>query len=256
MVKKQKHHDEHIDETWLIPYADLLTLLLALFIVLFAMSEIDGHKLRKLANSFNIVFNGGTGVLEFDSPVPPKEQQPETSPENNQDRLEASDTKTDEERNEQENKKIEELKKLIDDYIKKNKLENDLSTGISTEGLKITIREKALFHSGSAEVLPEAKVLAKKISVLLEKAAPREINISGHTDNVPINNELFKSNWELSTTRAVNFMKVILENKRLDPSTFSATGYGEFRPVADNSTATGKAMNRRVEITIEWLIEK
>lgn len=79
---------------------------------------------------------------------------------------------------------------------------------------------------------------------------PRSIIISGHTDNVPIRNAGFQSNWELSVMRAINFMKVILENNRLNPSMFSAKGFGEFKPVASNDTEEGKKKNRRVEILI------
>lgn len=92
--------------------------------------------------------------------------------------------------------------------------------------------------------------IAKEISDLLVIDPPRNIIISGHTDNVPIHTAKFESNWELSVMRAVNFMKIILENDKLDPRWFSAKGYGEYKPVASNATKEGRAKNRRVEILI------
>jgi chemotaxis protein MotB len=106
-----------------------------------------------------------------------------------------------------------------------------------------------LFDSGIAEVRPSDRQLAKEISQLLMET-PKNIIISGHTDNVPIRNSRFESNWDLSVMRAVNFMKVLLENKKLNPALFSAKGYGEYKPIASNSTESGRLKNRRVEILI------
>jgi chemotaxis protein MotB len=92
--------------------------------------------------------------------------------------------------------------------------------------------------------------MASEIAELLIMDPPRNIIISGHTDNVPIRNSNFESNWELSVMRAVNFMKIILKNDQLDPKWFSAKGFGEFQPVAGNNTKEGRAKNRRVEILI------
>ena len=103
-----------------------------------------------------------------------------------------------------------------------------------------------MFNSGSADVRPEDLNIAKEISRLLEMDVPRSIIISGHTDNVPIKNANFESNWELSVMRAINFMKILLENTQL----FSAKGHGEFQSIASNATEAGRAQNRRVEILI------
>ena len=92
--------------------------------------------------------------------------------------------------------------------------------------------------------------LAREISELLVMNPPRNIIVSGHTDNVPIRNSQFDSNWHLSVMRAVNFMKILLENDDLDPRSFSAKGFGEFEPIASNATAEGRMKNRRVEILI------
>ena len=129
-------------------------------------------------------------------------------------------------------------------------MDNKLETSLSGEGLLVTIEDNVLFESGVAEVREKDQRIAREISALLIMDPPRSIVISGHTDNIPIKNNEYDSNWDLSVMRAVNFMKVLLENDKLEPEWFSAKGYGEFKPVASNDTAEGRAKNRRVEILI------
>ena len=240
MRKKKRHHDEHVDESWLIPYADMLTLLLALFIVLFAVSSIDAEKYQQMMISFNESFQGGTGIMENLSPIPTNS----TSETDNRER------ETEEKNKIQEIQDLNLLKEKIDNYITENSLDSQVKTVLTSEGLLLTILDNALFYSGSAVVRPDAQQLAKKISELLLTNPPRQIVIAGHTDNVPINNSQFRSNWDLSAIRALNFMKILLDNNQLDPSYFRATGYGEYQPVDTNETEIGKARNRRVEVLI------
>ncbi|MFY0759441.1 flagellar motor protein MotB [Metabacillus dongyingensis] len=240
--KKQKHEEEHVDESWLLPYADLLTLLLALFIVLFAMSSVDAQKFQMLARAFNSTFTGGTGVLEYPSPIPDGEmekldQEKEKNPE-----------KEKQETLEQE--KLKEIQKKVNAYIAANSLETQLKTTLTDEGLLITILNDIFFDSGNSSIRKKDEQLAKEISKLLVMNPPRNIIVSGHTDNVPIQNAEFESNWHLSVMRAVNFMKLLLENGQLDPRAFSAKGFGEYNPVADNKSKEGQQKNRRVEILI------
>jgi chemotaxis protein MotB len=239
--KKKQRHEEHIDESWLVPYADILTLLLALFIVLFASSSVDAVRFQQLSNVFNQVFTSGTGFMEFPSDSPSNEP---TSPEQ---RSGAEDLKK-LGKNEQE--KLTEVQERVNAYIKKNDLTDKLGTNLTDEGMLISIRENVLFESGVAEVKIENRKIAKEISDLLVMDLPRNIIVSGHTDNVPIKNYRYESNWDLSVMRSVNFMKLLLENKELDPEMFSAKGHGEFKPVTSNETKKGRAKNRRVEILI------
>jgi chemotaxis protein MotB len=242
MSRRRKRHDkeEHIDESWLIPYADLLTLLLALFIVLFSMSSIDAKKFQALSEVFNEVFSKGSGILEFPNPVSQQNAAVLDEQDVNEEHL---DKKAD-------MQELESLQKKIDSYIVEKELRNVLDTSLTDEGLLVLIRDNVLFTSGSDQVRTDDLEMAKEISDLLVINPPRNIIISGHTDNVPINNSQFASNWELSVMRAVNFMKIVIENERLDPSWFSAKGFGEYEPIASNETAEGRAQNRRVEILI------
>ncbi|CAK6470609.1 flagellar motor protein MotB [Peribacillus castrilensis] len=239
--KKKQRHEEHIDESWLVPYADILTLLLALFIVLFASSSVDAVRFQQLSNVFNQVFTSGTGFMDFPSDSPSNEP---TSPEQ---RTGAEDL---EKLGKNEQEELTEVQERVNAYIEKNDLTDKLGTDLTDEGMLISIRENVLFESGVAEVRSENRKIAKGISELLVMDLPRNIIVSGHTDNIPIKNSKYESNWDLSVMRSVNFMKLLLENKDLDPEMLSAKGHGEFKPVASNETKKGRAKNRRVEILI------
>lgn len=232
-----------MDESWLIPYADLLTLLLALFIVLFAMSSVDAVKFQQLSKAFNDVFAGGTGVFEFQSPMPEGQME---SPDERKEDVE----KNDQDAAAKDQMELQALQQKVNAYIEEKKLTDKLNTKLTDEGLLLTIRDNVLFESGRAEVRASDLTIANEIADLLIMEPPRNIIISGHTDNVPISTARYESNWELSVMRAVEFMKIILKNEQLDPRWFSAKGFGEFQPVATNDTAEGKARNRRVEILI------
>ena len=249
MSKKKHKHEEHVDESWLVPYSDMLTLLMALFMVLFAMSSIDAGKFNQLAISLNSEFTGGTGQEQFLSIIDPKKTE-ELIDEFN-DKMTMEKLKKEEEINSQEMSELEEMKKKIDKYIEENNLSLSLETNLNVGGLMLTIKDHALFESGSSVIRPESQKLATEISKLLESKKPRTILVEGHTDNIPINNEYFRSNWELSVSRSVNFMKTLLHNAKLNPSLFSAVGHGQYKSKASNGTSKGRAENRRVEIIIQ-----
>lgn len=253
MSKKTRHepHEEHADESWLLPYADLLTLLLALFLVLYAMSATDARKFEEMSEAFNAALTSGTGVLDYNK------TEPSDSPPDINDHKASSPSipvsTPDQRRAElmrQEQEDLERLKKQLDNYIKNSGLTSELSTKLNHSQLVVTIRDNALFPSGEAVVKPEARKLAKAISQMLSKFPDYEIIVSGHTDNVPISNSRYPSNWDLSSDRALQFMKILLLNSELDPKRFMPIGYGEYHPIADNNTSVGRAKNRRVEVSI------
>ena len=242
--KKKSGDDGHINESWLLPYADLLTLLLAVFIVLFASSALDETKFSQISSVFNEIFEGGTGVMNHSAPTPapgPKDTDGEGKESNSY--LE-------------DQQSLEEIQHNLDEYIAVQELENQFETQLTEEGLLITIRDSILFETGEATVKPQYANLVKDISNLLVFEKPRQIVITGHTDNVPINSAEFPSNWELSMMRAINFLKPIVSNANLDPQLFSVKGYGEHKPVASNDTAEGRSKNRRVEVLIQPLVLK
>lgn len=237
--KRGKPHEEHEGEAWLLPYSDLMTLLLALFIALFAISQTDQKKLAQMSQAFSAAFNMG-GPSFFDQAGPNVSQQREIM----------SDEDQGNQAYIQENEALEAIKKEMDEYIKQNNLQDELSTQLEEEGLMIRIKEKALFPSGSAELVAESQRIGPLVAGLLA-SIPERVLISGHTDNVPTNTAQYPSNWELSSTRALTFMKFLLSlNSSLNPARFSAIGYSEYRPIATNDTEEGKQQNRRVEILI------
>ena len=237
--KRAKKHEEEASEAWLLPYSDLMTLLLALFICLFAISQTDQTKLQQMAQAFTAAFNMG-GPSFFNQAGPNASMQREimsTEDQGNAAYIE-------------ENRTLEQLQRQLEDYIEQNNLQEELSTQLEEEGLMIRIKERALFPSGSADLVPESQRIGPIVAGLLA-AVPERVLISGHTDTDPISTSQFPSNWELSSVRAMTFMKYLLSiNPDLNPARFSAIGYGEYRPIAPNDTAENKQQNRRVEILI------
>lgn len=255
--RKRKKHEEHVDESWLLPYADLLTLLLALFIVLFASSSIDAQKFNQISDTFSSIVHGGEGLLDSNTNMTPEnETSSAVSDQNDEEEKKEAAEDTEKEKDSEadleaaEREELKKIQKKIETYIEDKDLSDKFSTDLTDEGLLLTINDNVLFNSGSSEVSVKDEEIAKEISDLLVMDPPREVIISGHTDNVPISTSSYNSNWELSVMRSVNFMKLVLENEKLDPRWFSAKGYGEYKPIASNDTAEGREKNRRVEVLI------
>lgn len=245
-LKRKKKHEEHVDEAWLLPYADILTLLLALFIVLFAASEVDSKKFQAISSSFNSELQGGTGILDQEAPV--ESLDPSTTAKLNEDL--PSGESEEEILAAKDQQELEDFQTKIEAYIDEKGLSPRLQTEMTVKGLMITIREGVLFESGSADIIGGSQTIADEISNLLVSDPPRMIFIEGHTDNIPAGTKEYPTNWELSSARAINFMKILLENDKLDPEKFSATGYSEYHPIATNDTPEGRTENRRVEVLI------
>lgn len=258
--KRAEHHEEHADETWLVPYADLLTLLLALFIVLFAMGKTDEKKMGQMGRSFNIAFGGGgTTMFPFDHLAPqlvPGENPAATSNKDKPNVFEVTPSSPPAgtaavQAALRETVQLIQLKESVDRYIKLHGLVGQLDAQSTEDGVRLRIKDSALFESGQAVLRAESQTLAADIAKLLA-GLPQQIVVAGHTDNVPINTFLYPSNWELSGARAINFMRFLLgQEPSLKPENFSAIGYGEFRPIGVNTTAEGRSKNRRVEV---WII--
>ncbi len=260
MSRKKEHHEEHISEAWLIPYADLLTLLLALFIVLFASSQVDAEKFSAMKEAFGGIFAGTDGVIgeggigidgtdigtgqtgqqtEYTAPPTEPTTTPSSSGNGSGDGIPLS-------------QRLEELQAKFDQYISQHALTGKLQTEISNETVMIIISDVVLFDSGSASIKPGFEETIYAIGNILAENPDLEVQIQGHTDNVPINTSTFATNWDLSSARALNFMKILLKDGRLDPAHYSAIGLGEYRPIASNDTDQGKALNRRVEVTARF----
>ena len=218
---------------WITTYSDLVTLLLCFFVLLFSFSEIDARKFEAIIKSFQ----GSTGVLDMGKTV---DEDKYISQALTSDRLF---------RNMPQTESLESLHRQLDEYIKENKLEATIVLGVEERGLLIRFTDQVLFDSGKAEIKPEAVPIMQNIGEIL-RTNNRFIRVEGHTDNVPINTLFYPSNWELSTSRAVNVVKFFMEEVGITPARLSAAGYGEYHPIADNDTAVNRQKNRRVDVVI------
>ncbi|MFN3780764.1 MAG: flagellar motor protein MotB [Candidatus Kapaibacteriota bacterium] len=239
-MKKLRNKEEETGRTsadrYLITYADLITLLLGLFVILYVTSRVDEERYKEFAKAFSEFFKSndskqilGEGLSPF---LGAKKGIPEPV-------LPYPDRRN--------------LKEIQSDIIKN--LENYLLKGeiaIESKGasLVITLPERLLFKSGKAEIEPEGEdVISRLALALYGLARDQEVAIDGHTDSDPIRSFRYPSNWHLSVARAVN-VAFLLINKGVPEHSIVVRGFADQRPVADNSTPEGKAKNRRVEITI------
>jgi chemotaxis protein MotB len=212
---------------WLLTYADMITLLLALFIILFSISTINKVKLQRLVHDLGGGFNAPDAINN-----PPNGGQTGDSTGNGGDA------------------DLAKIQKQINAYIQKKQLETKVQTKIDKRGLVITLlTDKALYDSGSAELRPETRRILDQVDGALKKNTS-EIRVEGNTDNVPITTSAYPTNWELSTARAVGVTRYLVEKGGLAPTRISASGYAEFRPTHKNLTEADRQFNRRVDIVI------
>lgn len=228
--KKHAHHEEEGGEAWLLPYSDLMTLLLAVFIVLFAVSQIDAEKAQQMSDQFS-------GQMMTESYTSSKMSEQEAT------------QKETPESGESELEKMEALKADLDSKIESEHLDSSVSTGIDKRGLVISLSNAIFFEPGSAEIKKENEETLLEIADMV-KIMDNYIRIEGHTDNVPMNSSLYPSNWDLSAARASNVVRLFVQKAGVSPEKLIAVGYGEYRPVSDNATEEGRAKNRRIDIIV------
>jgi chemotaxis protein MotB len=228
LFRKKNEIDDGEDlDRWLLTYADMITLLLAFFVVLYSISRIDLGKFDKMSDALNSVFKGKPGE--------------EALPENISSNLII-------------NQKLQQgdlivLREQIDVISKQLELEAALKTELQARGLVIHISESAFFDLGRADLKPSAAKVLDLLVVQLRKI-PNHIRVEGHTDNLPISTKRYPSNWELSTARATECLKYLIEKHAFAPERISAVGYAQYRPLESNQTSDGRAKNRRVDIVI------
>lgn len=250
--KKENRHSASHDR-WLVTYADLITLLMIFFVLMYTMSQIDAKKYASIANSLSVVLTG-EAIAVLDSPGPSivdglsgeiLPEGPSGYPENEA--------------------QIEEVKNLITEFINKQEAGSGVGAGVEgpsgnrlsehivvyeqERGLVISFKDTLLFESGSADLTPQARDIIKQVGASLVDL-PNYIRVEGHTDDLPINTPRFPSNWELSVLRSSNVVHVLSEEAGIPPERLSIIGYGEYRPLVPNDNSINRAMNRRVDIVI------
>ncbi|MCR5734896.1 MAG: flagellar motor protein MotB [Lachnospiraceae bacterium] len=242
---------------WQSTFADLMNLLLCFFVMLFAMSDVDKQKFEAIAASFNdsysifsagaqsigdgiLISNGVSQLNELDDYMYSMGKAAESN----------TDQDVWDEIEKEQMEESESLAEIVEEIITEEQLTQQVDVDFTSQYVSLTLNGALLFDSGSDQLKEESIPILKKIGMILKKYGKSIIEIEGHTDNVPIHNAKFDSNNELSSARALAVFEYLVENSGLDPAMVKHSGRGEYVPVADNSTAEGRAQNRRVEIKI------
>jgi chemotaxis protein MotB len=280
-MKKAKKPKKENSERWLLTYSDLITLLMILFILLFAMSNVNQDKYEALSASLSNSLGVGSGILEGSEGILPGNggdsaiengtgNQEEPEPEDTKPSGEVTPTSAAEQGTENDGaqqagdlsgsistaKDMKKFDSYMQRLLKALNIEDDASTTLFQDGLKISFADDVFFDSGQDTLKPDMKKGLGEIALLLNKI-DNEITIEGHTDNVPISrNNKYSSNWQLSAARAANVAQFLCDTEGVDGKRLTAAGFGEYQPVASNETAEGKSMNRRVEIIILYSNEE
>jgi chemotaxis protein MotB len=229
---KKQHAEEHADERWVISYADLVTLLLGFFILLYATADANQVKLLRLSQGLQQAFN-----------VPLKEGAVGGSLLDGGSGLVPSGTHTNIDID------LQAIQALVKQRSEAAGLAGKILVARDQDRIVIRLADNLLFPSASADMREAAKPLLAIVADAL-KETPNEVRIEGHTDTIPLATDRYPSNWELSSARATAVLRYLADNLGVAPSRMFAAGSGEFRPIADNLTPEGRALNRRADIVI------
>jgi chemotaxis protein MotB len=243
MVRRRRRrsggdHGEHADERWLLTYADLITLLMVFFVVLYSMSQSDSVKFHRISaaleQAFNLdVFQGhntnglNEGTPSVSTPIQDLFSSPEHAGE------------------------VARLEEKIQQAAATTASDQNPSVevGSDKEGIVIRLSGSYLFDSGRAELKPNSLGILDAIAAEL-RGLPNDVRVDGHTDATPIDSPRYPTNWELSAARAITVTRYLTESAGIPAARLTAAGYGEYRPLAPNDTREHRALNRRVEIHI------
>lgn len=265
MARKKKPEDPVNHERWLVSYADFITLLFAFFVVMYSLSSVNEGKYRVLSDSMSVAFRPSTRsmqpvqvgqisrtnqsamptILEISRPIniipqivarPPITNELDTERESEEDYIEEA------------SKQIDEIAKDVADSLASLIDSDEIVLKQSPLWLEVEINSSLLFTSASADLSGNAEVILGELGDLIS-AYPNNINVEGFTDNRPIQNSIYPSNWELSSARAAAVVR-LFEAYNVDPTRMVSIGYGEFRPNSTNDNDVGRASNRKVTVVI------
>lgn len=246
LKREPEKHPNH--ERWLVSYGDLLTLLLAVFVVMFAMSQTDKKKAEEVAAAMQESF-GLTKASLGNKPTVIPSGSVSIIPELKPKPVMLTRIVSGKMRTYASTGDYGTIKASIDAYLTKTGNGNKVSVEITRRGIVVSLKEAGFFDSGSARIKNEATESLNAIAETLNHYA-NTFRVEGHTDNIPIHSTECRSNWELSTARATNVVHFLIDSGGIAPESISAIGYGEFRPVSDNCTQDGRARNRRVDVVL------
>ena len=253
-MARKKKHPEHVNhERWLVSYADFITLLFAFFVVMFAASNSDQKKAGQIAQAVQVAFKemavfspSGKVVPLYDTgglPADTKSVIGNAHSAFDATQFVASGKVGD------GNTAISEVKSQLESLLKEEIAQHNVHLSEDARGLTVSLAEAGFFAPGAAAINSQALTVVDRIASTLRPLG-YNLRVEGHTDNIPIHTALFPSNWELSTARATFLLQYLISNAQISPRRLSAVGYGEYRPVASNDTAEGRAANRRVDLVV------
>jgi chemotaxis protein MotB len=240
-MSRKKSHGGPNHERWLVSYADFVTMIFALFVVLFASARADRPRQSEMAVAMQTAFSE-LGIFA------PSAKIPALTPANAASIHAIADASpfagSDAQRAD-----LLALKKTLESALAREIREHTVALRFSRDGLVISLLEVGFFDSGSATPKPSSALTIQRIASKL-RMLPNELRIEGHTDDVPIHSPQFASNWELSTARAATLARALVEQYSYNPEKLSAAGYAEYHPCAPNSDEQGRARNRRVDLVV------
>jgi chemotaxis protein MotB len=244
-MRRERRKSNISRDRWLVSYADFMTLLFGLFVVLFAFAKADQKKQVQVTEAVDNAFRA-LGIFSSVASKPTKSGAAGTDqppiPMNvvmGEDVMSPARVKDD----------LNNIRRELTQTLSNQVATHTVSIQMGRDGLVISLREAGFFNSGSAMPKPETLPTLRQIAAALGKT-PYDLRIEGHTDNIPIHTAEFDSNWELSSARATRIARIFLGLKTIAPERISAAGYAEFHPVASNDTTEGRSENRRVDLVV------
>lgn len=232
--RKNAPEAHHADERWVISYADLVTLLLGFFIILYSTSKVDAEKYKMFAFGLSDAFsigvkagaNGNNAAIEGGRGLLPGPINTGTI-----------------------NSDLEHVRQAVEEHAMLAGVAGQVVVTRQDDNIVIRLPNQLLFASASADVKPEAAALLQVAGAVIAEL-PHQVRVEGHTDNVPVGTERYPTNWELSSARATAVLRYLVEKGGMQAARASAAGYAEFRPVGSNETPEGRAANRRADIVL------
>jgi len=218
---------------WMNTFTDMTTLLLTFFVLLLSMATFDPVKLNSIAESLQ----GAFGILQTFPTVPihPVIDIPKKT--------------GDEQKKKQSLKDAEKIKTIVQN----KKLDDAVKVEVTEKGIAIMLRDPVGFASGSADLKDQGKDILKDISDVVKGNPDLKVRVEGHTDDVPISSNRYRSNWELSSARSLSVVQLFSQQTGIQPQNMSAVGYGEYRPIAPNTSPENRSKNRRIQIFVDYI---
>jgi len=256
MAKKKKQEEAPAAGAplWMVTYGDLMSLLLCFFVLIVSFSTMDKTEFKAALGSLKQALTVFGEAGKSESFIHVVNFKPYPAPMSNfyryirQGKV-LQDHSGDLSEMQEQREIISDVTQEVTTVVRKLGISEAVSVAYTGRGVKIRIPSTVLFSVGSVQLNSEAKEIMKKIAMLL-KRLPYLFSVEGHTDNLPVAGPRFKSNWELSSTRAISVVEFLIESG-VDPTQLAAVGYGEYKPIGDNTTKKGRMQNRRVEIDID-----